>query len=659
VRSQGSDPGDEFDDWTDRNFVYYGGFSPVWLNVQQDVSDILVAGPLNVQLALAAWDYASIFGFAGDRATPSPVFDNAAFFKYCVGGPTFATRTIDTINDGFPNNGSIDVSTEGSRDALDIRFDMARDVNSGDFVIASGDSLILDVASVIPGDAVTDIRMVWALRTNPVFEDAIREAPARTEDENVVSPLQGGVEPGLGVPVTWTGEVVATQSTTSAGAEIEDRFYFDLPDQDLIHPGDVLHYYVQATDAGGRTTTWPADISDFTVFGPSTNYNRLRTVRGLPTITDRLGAQPDVLVLNDFGRRGGENEFLTSFQQLGWGEGVDFDTYTTQGPSSGVSNSIGGSGDNGHGAVAGQLGGYNNIYYFTGNLSTFVLSNGTNVDNNDKANDITLLEQWHALDPGAGSRNIAYFGDYMATALVNDSAEGLAYLTGTMGVDYADSDVNDVIGGQTAPLVTPSGLFAQFNEDFIAYGGCLTVNQFDQIQPLAGAAAGHYFTDAGGIAITDPASGVASVVNATAFGLDVTFPYSMMYVYDITGRAPVGLSKRTVLFQNILNLFAAGGGTSGIVSAPAPRFAELSVFPNPFNPMTTVKFTAAIGAKGSVKVFNLRGELVRTLHTGEFQTQTFTWDGTDNRGASVASGVYVIKADANGQVQTAKAALVK
>jgi flagellar hook assembly protein FlgD len=72
-----------------------------------------------------------------------------------------------------------------------------------------------------------------------------------------------------------------------------------------------------------------------------------------------------------------------------------------------------------------------------------------------------------------------------------------------------------------------------------------------------------------------------------------------------------------------------------------------------------VKFTAAIGAKGSVKVFNLRGELVRTLHTGEFQTQTFTWDGTDNRGASVASGVYVIKADANGQVQTAKAALVK
>ena len=75
--------------------------------------------------------------------------------------------------------------------------------------------------------------------------------------------------------------------------------------------------------------------------------------------------------------------------------------------------------------------------------------------------------------------------------------------------------------------------------------------------------------------------------------------------------------------------------------------------------MTTVKFTAQLGTRGSVKVFDLRGQLVRTLHTGEYTSQVFTWDGTDNRGASVASGVYVIKGVADGQVQTVKAALVK
>jgi hypothetical protein len=93
--------------------------------------------------------------------------------------------------------------------------------------------------------------------------------------------------------------------------------------------------------------------------------------------------------------------------------------------------------------------------------------------------------------------------------------------------------------------------------------------------------------------------------------------------------------------------------------APAALQVSLSVQPNPFNPTTTVKFTAAIGTKGSVKIFNLRGELVRTLHDGEFTRQTFTWDGTDHRGATVASGVYVITATADGHRQTAKTALVK
>ena len=600
-------------------------------------------------MALAAWDYASVFGFPDTAATPSPVFDNAAFYKYRVGGPTFATRTIDTANDGFPTNGSIDVSTQGGRDALDIPFDMARDVNSGDFVNEPGDSVIVDVASVIPGATVTDIRMVWALQTYAVFEDAIRTAPNRAKDDNVVAGAAGTV---------WTGEVLAAQSTTSAGAAVADRFFVDLPDADFLYPGDVLQYYIQATDSDGRTTTLPGDTTDFGNFANGTKYNRLWTVRGLPTITDTNGTQPNILVYNDFGRRGGENEWVLAFQQLGYAEGVDYDSYTVQGPSSGVSNGIGSSG--GHGATSGQLENYNHIFYFAGNLSTQLLSNGdATISGNDKSNDIGVLEQWHGL---AGDRNMAYFGDNVASAPAADSPEGLAYVTNTMGVDILNPDVRPVIGGQTAPKVIPNagGTYAaSFATEYIAYGGCLTVNTFDQIQPLAGADAGHFFTDTSGAAITDPGAGVASVVNPTANGLDITFPHGMYYVYDIVGRAPVNLSARALLIQEILGLFNANSGTSPIVSAPQARKAELSVVPNPFNPMTTVKFTAAIGAKGSVKVFNLRGELVKTLHSGEFTTQSFTWDGTDNRGASVASGVYVVQAEAAGQVQTKKAALVK
>jgi flagellar hook assembly protein FlgD len=72
-----------------------------------------------------------------------------------------------------------------------------------------------------------------------------------------------------------------------------------------------------------------------------------------------------------------------------------------------------------------------------------------------------------------------------------------------------------------------------------------------------------------------------------------------------------------------------------------------------------VTFTAAPGSRGSVKVFNLRGELVRTLHTGEFQAQEFRWEGRDSNGAPVSSGVYLIRATDGTVTQTQKVALVK
>ena len=233
-----------------------------------------------------------------------------------------------------------------------------------------------------------------------------------------------------------------------------------------------------------------------------------------------------------------------------------------------------------------------------------------------------------------------------------------------MGVAYGDENVRDVIGGQTAPLIVPNvgGTYAGFfSTSYVAYGGCLSINEFDQILPASGASSGHLFTDVNGTPIPpggDPAlSGVASVINPTPYGLDVTFPYASFFIYDIRGRA-VDLSVRTQLFGEILALFdAAPGGVP--VGVPAVMEVALGVAPNPFNPSTVVQFTAPIGSKGSVKVFNLRGELVRTLHAGEFTQQEFRWDGVDDRGASVASGVYVVRAEAQGTTQTKKVALVK
>jgi hypothetical protein len=114
-----------------------------------------------------------------------------------------------------------------------------------------------------------------------------------------------------------------------------------------------------------------------------------------------------------------------------------------------------------------------------------------------------------------------------------------------------------------------------------------------------------------------------------------------------------------LLLEEVLQLFGTGAGSSAPVGAPSHQRIELSASPNPFNPSTTITFTAVPGTKGSVKVFNIRGELVRTIHDGEFTDQAFEWFGRDDSGSSVAAGVYLVRAEAEGTVRVTKVALVK
>jgi hypothetical protein len=234
-----------------------------------------------------------------------------------------------------------------------------------------------------------------------------------------------------------------------------------------------------------------------------------------------------------------------------------------------------------------------------------------------------------------------------------------------MGVDYGDADVRDVIGGRTAPLIVAnaSGPYTSiFSTDYVAYGGCLVINEFDQIQPITGAFAGHLFTDVNGTPIPehpDPLlGGVASVINPTLNGVNITFPTAFSRIFPPLARE-VNLAPRTILIREILLLFEAAAGTSPIVSAPLAERPTLSSSPNPFNPKTTVTFTAPLGTTGSVRVYSVRGALVRTLHEGAFQSQKFVWDGTDHRGAAVASGVYIVRAATGGELFSRKVALVR
>ena len=100
------------------------------------------------------------------------------------------------------------------------------------------------------------------------------------------------------------------------------------------------------------------------------------------------------------------------------------------------------------------------------------------------------------------------------------------------------------------------------------------------------------------------------------------------------------------------------GVDKGAVSA---AWRLLPTVPNPFNPHTLVRLQVQHEAKVSWRIFDTRGALVRTLVNGALPAglQTRTWDGRDDRGRAVASGVYYMMVEADGYTGRQKVTLLR
>jgi subtilisin family serine protease len=84
-------------------------------------------------------------------------------------------------------------------------------------------------------------------------------------------------------------------------------------------------------------------------------------------------------------------------------------------------------------------------------------------------------------------------------------------------------------------------------------------------------------------------------------------------------------------------------------------------YPNPFNPETRIEYSLSRPGRVTLSIFNVAGQLVRTLANEIKQAggHEVTWDGRDERGQSVASGVYFYRLRFEGQTQTRKMLLLR
>jgi hypothetical protein len=93
----------------------------------------------------------------------------------------------------------------------------------------------------------------------------------------------------------------------------------------------------------------------------------------------------------------------------------------------------------------------------------------------------------------------------------------------------------------------------------------------------------------------------------------------------------------------------------------AARFTMYQNVPNPFNPSTKIRFTIPETGHVGLKIYDVAGRLVRTLVDRRLVADHYevSWDGTNNGGRQVASGIYFYRIVAGKHSRTRKMVLLR
>ncbi|MDY0128546.1 MAG: T9SS type A sorting domain-containing protein, partial [Candidatus Cloacimonadaceae bacterium] len=92
-----------------------------------------------------------------------------------------------------------------------------------------------------------------------------------------------------------------------------------------------------------------------------------------------------------------------------------------------------------------------------------------------------------------------------------------------------------------------------------------------------------------------------------------------------------------------------------------PEFSLKQNYPNPFNPSTTISYWLPETARVRLDIYNLKGQLVKTLIDSEMAAglHSVVWNGKDSNNQAVASGVYFYRISSPNNTQTKRMLLMK
>ena len=123
------------------------------------------------------------------------------------------------------------------------------------------------------------------------------------------------------------------------------------------------------------------------------------------------------------------------------------------------------------------------------------------------------------------------------------------------------------------------------------------------------------------------------------------------YEIGLTAYYEDGIESDPIMF----NICFLGSDNNTVSVSPV-----LMNYPNPFNPSTTIEFSIQNDSKIDLSIYNVKGQKIKTLTQKEFTqgSHSIIWNGDDELGNSVSSGVYLYKLKVNDKTELVRKCLL-
>lgn len=168
-----------------------------------------------------------------------------------------------------------------------------------------------------------------------------------------------------------------------------------------------------------------------------------------------------------------------------------------------------------------------------------------------------------------------------------------------------------------------------------------------------------------GVSTTGTAPADFSIISAGNF-IEAPVDWTE-YTYDLAAYAEqqiyVGIqcvsNDAFIFFVDDVTITGPTSNEDGV--APVYTTQLIGNYPNPFNPETNIRFSLKDAAPVSIEIYNVKGQMVRKLvnDVKAAGDHVAVWNGTDNNGRAVSSGVYYFKMNTGKYSSTKKMILMK